>query len=275
MRKPMRRSGQAVVETIIVMPLFLFILLGLMQLSLLHQARLLTKYAAYKAVRAGALNRADQRAMTNAAIAVMLPMLTQQNPIAAGSGRYQPQYGVYNVSTPMRYVRAFEDVAWARQNMAFGSHPMVDVTVCHPLAFDLTPGRDFDDHRTNPLGANGGWRQFESTKLSIQVTTYLNLYIPYANAILWWASYGELDSQRLATMKMLRMRYDGPKSQNRTRQTFGFQQPYTLAELRQQALNGNYIMPVRGSYSMRMHSNLVEHSGLPFVNRCHVPFFKL
>src|SRR5688572_13227446 len=73
---PRGPRGQAAVETAIVMPLFVFTLLGLLQLGLLHQARLLTKYAAYKAVRSGSINRAKVDVMENAAIAVMLPMLS-------------------------------------------------------------------------------------------------------------------------------------------------------------------------------------------------------
>ncbi len=36
------------VETAIVMPLFVFIMLGTLQLGLMHQAHAMTKYAAYK-----------------------------------------------------------------------------------------------------------------------------------------------------------------------------------------------------------------------------------
>ena len=40
-------SGQAFVETAITMPLFVFVILGTLQLGLMHQAHALTKYAAY------------------------------------------------------------------------------------------------------------------------------------------------------------------------------------------------------------------------------------
>ena len=75
-----RESGQAAVETAIVMPLFVFTLLGMLQLGLLHQSRLLTKYAAYKAVRSGSINRGEVKVMENAAIAVMLPLLAKSAP---------------------------------------------------------------------------------------------------------------------------------------------------------------------------------------------------
>jgi hypothetical protein len=276
-----RQSGQAAVETAIVMPLFVFTVLGIMQLSLLHHARLLTKYAAYKAARAGALNRASKKTMERAAISVMLPMITRENPIAAGSGGTQPQYGLYKISSPTEFTQAFRDVSQSRDNKSAArsvgdsgdsytdkaTKQLVQVTVCHPLTSDLQPDQDFDDPRTNP---SGDWRQFENTKLSVQVTMYLHLIVPFANAFLWYASLGDIDQQRADTMKTLRMEHD--KSSNDLRKKIN--ETYTLDELRAEAQRGSYIIPVRASYSYRMHSNLSPDANLPSKNLCHVPFKK-
>ena len=70
------------------MPLFVFLVLGLLQLGLLHQARLLTKYAAFKAVRVGAIHNAKMEAMKRAALAVMLPMTGKRNNYGGGQGMY-------------------------------------------------------------------------------------------------------------------------------------------------------------------------------------------
>jgi hypothetical protein len=270
MRKPSRReSGQAAVETAIVMPLFVFIVLGIVQLSLMHQARLLTKYAAYKSVRAGALNRADLGVMEKAAIAVMLPMITRENPISGGDGRKQPQYGVYKSDSASNFLTGFKEVSQSRNNTSSSGKKIVEVTICHPLSSDVKPTDDFDDHRTNPLGSNSDWRKYETTKLAGQVTMYLTLIIPFANAFLWWSSIRQMDGQRVDTMKMLRMKTD--KSPNDLRKTFKGQ-TYTLTELKSEAERGNYIMPIRASFSMRMHSNLAENASLPSENKCHIPF---
>ena len=251
------------------MPLFVFIVLGILQLSLMHQARLLAKYAAYKAVRAGSLNRGEPDIMTNAAISVMLPLLTRASPISAGSGRTQPQYGLYKVNDASAFSDAFKEVAGSRANTD-NSHKIVEVTVCHPLSSDVDESKDFDDPKTNPMGSNADWRMFEATKLSIQVTAYFKLIIPFANAFLWWSSYGELSDERIATMKTLRMKHDG--SVNTKRKTFSDNPPYTLEELKGEAESGNYIMPIRASYSMRMNSNFDAKSKLPTKNLCHIPF---
>ena len=42
-------------ETALVLPVFVFLILGLLQMGLMSHARVLTKYAAFKAVRAGAV----------------------------------------------------------------------------------------------------------------------------------------------------------------------------------------------------------------------------
>jgi hypothetical protein len=70
------------------------------------------------------------------------------------------------------------------------------------------------------------------------------------------------------------MKHEGPKSLNQTRKTFQNNPPYTLEELKAQADKGNYIMPIRASYSMRMQSNFSDKAAgeLPSSNLCHIPF---
>ena len=60
-----------------VMPAVIFLLLGLMQLGMLHQARLITEYAAYRAVRAGVVRNANVQDMETAALAAALPILSR------------------------------------------------------------------------------------------------------------------------------------------------------------------------------------------------------
>jgi hypothetical protein len=68
-----RQSGQAAVETALTMPLLLFMVLGIMQLGLLMQARALTQYAVYRATRAGSMNHGDCIPMMHSAIATLTP----------------------------------------------------------------------------------------------------------------------------------------------------------------------------------------------------------
>lgn len=66
-------SGQAVVESAIVIPLMTFLILGVIQLAMLQHARIMTEYAAFNAARAGIVWNADNIIMENAAIISLLP----------------------------------------------------------------------------------------------------------------------------------------------------------------------------------------------------------
>ncbi len=68
-----RESGQAVIESALTLPLTLFLLLGTLQLFLLLQARVLTEYALFRAVRVGSTNSARCRPMMDAAVLALLP----------------------------------------------------------------------------------------------------------------------------------------------------------------------------------------------------------
>ena len=71
------QSGQAAVETALTLPLTLFLLLGVLQLSMMLQARIMAQYAVYQAVRAGSLNKGDCRKMQQAALVALLPTITR------------------------------------------------------------------------------------------------------------------------------------------------------------------------------------------------------
>lgn len=93
------QSGQAAVEAALTLPLTVFLILGTLQLFLLLQARVLTEYAAFRAVRTGVVKHGDCEAMTHAAIAALLPAFARtDSPDALGAafrahreGQYQPR----------------------------------------------------------------------------------------------------------------------------------------------------------------------------------------
>jgi hypothetical protein len=66
-------SGQAAVETALTMPMLLFIVMSVLQLGLLMQARNLTQYAVFRATRAGSLNHGECKPMMHSAIASLIP----------------------------------------------------------------------------------------------------------------------------------------------------------------------------------------------------------
>jgi hypothetical protein len=66
-------SGQAVVESAIVIPLMTFLILGIVQLAMIQHARIMNEYAAFNAARAGIVWNADRFIMENAAIISLMP----------------------------------------------------------------------------------------------------------------------------------------------------------------------------------------------------------
>jgi hypothetical protein len=71
----MGTRGQAAIESALVLPLVLFLVLGIVQLALMQQARLMTDYAAYQAARAGVVWSGNNERMRDAATFALLPTL--------------------------------------------------------------------------------------------------------------------------------------------------------------------------------------------------------
>lgn len=78
-------EGQAAVETALTLPMFLFTFLGILQLSVAYQARILTEYAAFKAARAGSVYRADCERMKGAALMALLPAMSYGGKVGEGT----------------------------------------------------------------------------------------------------------------------------------------------------------------------------------------------
>jgi len=65
--------GQAILEAVLVLPLFIFIVLAILQLTQIEQARLMTEYAAFSAARAGIVWNGSNERMRDAALVALLP----------------------------------------------------------------------------------------------------------------------------------------------------------------------------------------------------------
>lgn len=252
------------VETALVMPLFVFLLLGLLQLGLMHQARLMTKYAAYKAARAGSLGSAGWVEMNTAALAVLMPMASSG---AAGSERVFSSYDLDH------WAGSWDRIKDNRQD---GVIPYVAVMTCGPTlpmvlsipGVNPTRGVDFDDPRAF---GGGSWAEANVTRLHVQVTFFYRLMIPFVNGILWRLALGTADE---GTMQALRMSETGVVQGVAAN---GSQRTIDRTTLQARAAAHEYILPIRASWGMRMQSKLFPYlSGfeLPERNDCRVPWRK-
>lgn len=246
---PRRRdSGQAAVEAALILPLFVFLILGTLQLCLMHQARLMAKYAAYRAVRAGATHHAQKESMEQAGLAVVLPLVSQSH----GGGEF-----IQPVTSAEDFQQKWNSKGLKENLMAEANLPYLAVTICGPKRQDLPNGLrevDFDDPRfasadTDNGGDGDRWKRSNLTKLRIQVTLNYRMPIPFAN----WL----IHSIALGREIPLLMRMGGQKPG-----------PNLFGDAYQEAANkGVYILPIRAAYTMRMQSNLYA-ALLPESNQC-------
>jgi hypothetical protein len=240
------QSGQAAIETAIVMPLFLFIILGLLQLGLLHQGRVMAKYAAYKAARVGSIHNAKLDSMRRAALAVVLPL----------SGRRNTD-SFFNASAS-EYGQSWTRAKQLNQNA--GNDRIIEVTICDPTG---NVSGDFDDP-AGQMGAQGDWQGFNKGRLSVQVTFFHQMVIPFVNAVIWHVVNGSEQAELMRTLRLGDQRnpnYYKFGSSGGTR---------TISSLRGLAAQRVYVMPIRASWSMRMQSNYLQKYQLPAQNRCRI-----
>jgi hypothetical protein len=266
-----RQAGQVAVEAAIVMPLFVFLILGILQLGLTAQARVVAKYAAYRAARVGAMHNADPQAIQAAAIFHMLPVLVGKQNV------------ILPTNTEDDVIASFRKHQQQGENkLGVGQLEQVRTVICGPLAMDFGQGGnglgkidqktlngrgsgsevDFDD----PLGqstpdnflasGSGGdsLRRFNRLRLRVQVQFLYRMPIPFAN---WVITKSYLGTNIPWVLRM-------PK-QNPNR--FSSLKQYEAVKQADDAKV--YVVPINVSYAMRMQSNLfLSRFPLPEKNEC-------
>ncbi len=179
-----REEGQAAVEAAIVLPLFVVAVLGILQLSLIHQAGLLTEYAAFQAARAGVVWNGDPQRMKDAAIFVLAPTACPTR--APGIGALCAPRG--------------SDDEWTRQASAVAAlqalsladdliFPGVHVHILNPHWPKhrelFTVGRNREELDFDDLSPGGASRV--ANVLTIQVQYWFELKIPIVDWVIWKA----------------------------------------------------------------------------------------
>jgi len=243
-------SGQVEVETAIVMPAVVFLLLGLTQLGMLHQARLMTEYAAYRAVRTGAVKNANVEEMEQAAVAAALPILSRN-----GSGDYEV---LDATDTPSAWRNKLMKPGFGAGGLGFGNRMMdvmmvkyAEVSICNPLKGDLSGSTyrvDGDDFV--PFDDPAVAQDPDKTRLVIELTLNYRLVIPFADWVIYRMARGRnmVEELRLGKNGMM------PDIPNMDKYGMAHQM-------------GVSILPIRAQYSMKMHSDILLDT-LPDENAC-------
>lgn len=264
------------VESAIVLPMYVFLMLGILQLSLMHQAQLMTKYAAYRAVRAGAMHHADRWTMDMSAAQVVLPMFAT-DPMFFGSGpRLRP------TRDAGQWAFRYGEVGLLLSSTGLDLPPTF-VTICGPLQQHFPEGGpevDFDDIDIL-RGEGASWEEYLRTKLRAQVTFNYRMPIPFANDMIARIYVG---AEIARVMRMTRDEDGGfGLGGDIDRATWldnmrsglgsgvddavwGF-----VSALIAALQNREFVIPIRANYSMRMMSN-IHLENLPESNGCVLKF---
>jgi hypothetical protein len=232
-----------------------FLTLGIIQLTLVQQARIMTEYAAFCAARAGVVFNGDPDAMKQAALVALAPTIGRSESLAALQNTLTVGIGVEKTQ---------------RANAAV---PIVQIETLRPLKSDIqtwgTPTKsnelDFDDIRPGAAAVN---------ILQIRVHYYFNMKVPFINEMLqsiFFAQKAVADGSLLAALNRnwkSNMLYSNQTSAIAQAQN-GFSRgggvwnttdnmlvpAYNALVAAAQETPGHYYFPLAATYSMRMQSN--------------------
>ena len=265
------RRGQATVEQAIIIPMMVFLILGIVQLGMAQQARLMTEYAAYRAARTGIVTGGSCPMMRNAATLALLPTFGTRVDDTLRVALAAPLYMV-DIDTKTGRDKGPLGGPLSKAKIG-GTLDRVRVEVLNPRKSQLASvfssygiagsnkEIDFDDVRNNAV--------VEANLLSVRVTHFHEMRIPFANALMysWFVGFKELDkvtggvlfaSPALKGTK-------APATQFLMGQAFNSgstsQEKSDYNKMGSLALAGIYVLPMKATYSMRMQSNLMFNPG--------------
>jgi hypothetical protein len=228
-------SGQAALETALILPLQLFTLLGAIQMSMAYQARLVTEYAAYKTARAASLYRLDCGHMTNAALMALVPTI---------SGHFPPGM----VTTPQARYTALAAAVLGAGNRPPNNPPGAG-TPLTVIDWRLTDSRPEFDTQLDP-----GDRPM---KVHLRLAYFYEYRVPFANWVLshFWlqTENGVQLTQGIDPILAVHNVRDEPLTPSLDP---------TLTTIAQTAISNQYFtVPIVATFSLRMMSDPLPGRG--------------
>ncbi|MBL8951778.1 MAG: pilus assembly protein [Myxococcaceae bacterium] len=227
------QSGQAAVEAALTLPLTVFLLLGILQLFQLLQARTLAEYAVFRAVRVGSTNHANCRPMMDAALLALLPTFrtfmgrnlggTPAAQVAEEFRRHGPNAG-YRYNDPYA-IGSGRTGTMGGNIMLIEKRFTLGTGIGRELEFD-TPG--------------------EPQRLEVTLTFWYPMRIPFANWVISKMVLGYASVNPMMPTKTANWQGTGLN---------GF-----AGDIQARASNGELVMPVQARYSMRMMSPVYDAS---------------
>ena len=276
-------EGQAAVETAIVLPLMTFLVLGMLQLTMVQHARLMTEYAAFNAARAGIVWNGNQCMMRRAAVVSLLPTLQATDTLTGGSLLGKSRPGLFQTWAEAQIlVEATGAISGVLRNLGITDPAvtLIDVEVLNPKTTKY-----FKDGKELEFDAVAGWydkgddfskkgEMRDDAVLTVRVLYLYPMKIPFAN----WSLFVSYMATRVGTfvtgdftpgsvgeggksivdgsgtMADAQARTAGARETDYDGNTiFG---PGTMALLWQVGRrDGVWLFPLSATHSMRMQSN--------------------
>jgi len=279
--------GQAAVETAIILPLMVFMVLGIIQLTLIQQARLMTEHAAFNAARAGIVWNANNDKMVNAAMITLVPALPimKKNDIF-GSLLSFAKWGLIAQATHLTDKGIATLEGFAQQlNIPLKGVPdisLVQVEMVNPKLenwdkdlpneWNKKNEIDFDEVFLNSTSNADAEKLRQFNRMTIRTRFLYPMRIPFANWTIHTAYMAQVAGVRLTgPIERPMLRGEKWNQQSRALQTiegnlkvdplqmlFGDKDRNLLTILWQLHENGLYLIPLRATYTMRMQSNIFK-----------------
>jgi hypothetical protein len=218
-RPDVGESGQALVETALTMPITLFLVLGILQLFLIFQGRVMAQYAAARSTRAGSLKSGECKAMVHSAVAALLPTFTPTR-------------------TPQELAKAFDshkDGKYVSTENAGHDETIVWVIRVTPDNVVANDEEEFDLGSANPR------------TLLVKLVFWYPMRIPFANWVISAIVRAQYGLGNLTGANPLMPTQSKPDwSGNKTLD------PQIANEFVKRVDANHYVMPIQVTYSMRM-----------------------
>jgi hypothetical protein len=256
MTRALRQQGQALVESALVFPVMLFFVLGILQLTLMQQARMMTEYAAFNAARAGAVWNMDTDRMLKAAVITLLPTM----PTTPATGALHIPLSVDTLpKLGVRYVDFY------LENKAAGKlgRKAIDVEVLNPTQADF--GKE-DEIEFDDIG-KGSFAERRPSQLTIRLSYMYELRLPVINWLIfesWLASRAAVDLRGWNPMDpkiqgvqlglKARLAMEAAMTKD-TCKWSGVNQGMVQQLAGVGVATGHYYIPIVTTYTIRMQSN--------------------
>jgi hypothetical protein len=214
--------GQALLESVLVIPLMIVIVLGILQLTQIEQARIMTEFAAFSAARAGIVWNGSNTRMRDAALVALLPTFGRTDSAEALTHTWQRQrvadeefttlpWGTPLPATingsPLNGLVRVDTIApegsdeLGRIWNLRGAHDWKEIDFDAAYTYPEVPGLEQHFETFDHPGKQDEGQEIHrrANLLSIRVRHWYELRVPVANWFLfvsWYASHARVENQR-------------------------------------------------------------------------------